>query len=243
MEERKINFKQNDDPTLVIDENGKLAKKLKKIYNHTTLNLGFCYEQLQKGELTEGMKETHLSLAENYMIEFLKEVNYDSVLDKAKEERYKEIRSLNEENRELRRQLGEKVSNEDAREKMKNISESIRAWWNIKGFGHTSSIKFGEYGNIELVFSGMISRGYYQKPKEQSKEEKKEYLKEIGFDFDEDNFVLMSDKNIELLKTLITNKYPSAQITELSLDFRSQSRNYRDIKVLIRNLDDISENL
>ncbi|MDB0600644.1 hypothetical protein PL373_05695 [Tenacibaculum maritimum] len=242
MEERKINFKQNDNSTLVVDENGKLAKKLKKIYNHTTLNLVFCCDQLQKGTLTEGMKETHLSVAEYHMIRFLKELNYDSILYKAKEERYKEIRSLNEENRELRRQLGEKASNEDAREKMKNISESIRAWWNIKGFGHTSSIKFGESGNIELVFSGMITSVYYQEL-EYSEKEKKEYLKNIGFDLDEDGFVLMSEKNTERLKTVITSKYPSAEIVEITLNFRSKRRNYRDIKVIVKNLDDISENL
>ncbi|MFL0076996.1 hypothetical protein [Tenacibaculum maritimum] len=120
MEERKINFKQNDNSTLVVDENGELAKKLKKIYNHITLSLCFCCDQLQKGTLTEGMKEHFSLLAEYHMIRFLKALNYDNIL-------YKEIRSLTEENIELRRQLGEKESNEDAIEKMKNISESIRA--------------------------------------------------------------------------------------------------------------------
>ncbi|MFL0136421.1 hypothetical protein V2647_07660 [Tenacibaculum maritimum] len=127
MEERKINFKQNDNSTLVVDENGKLAKKLKKIYNHITLSLDFCCDQLQKGTLTEGMKENYLKLAEYHMIRLLKEMNYDSILYKDQEERYKEIRSLTEENGELRRQLGEKESNEDAIKKMKNIFESIRA--------------------------------------------------------------------------------------------------------------------
>lgn len=49
MEERKLNFKRNDDPTIVEDKDGKLAKELAKIYNDIQFNLGFCYEQLTKG--------------------------------------------------------------------------------------------------------------------------------------------------------------------------------------------------
>lgn len=72
MEERKLSFKRNDDPTIVEDKDGKLAKELEKIYKDIQFNLGFCYEQLTKGELTEGMKETHLSLTESYVLSFLK---------------------------------------------------------------------------------------------------------------------------------------------------------------------------
>lgn len=134
MEERKLSFKRNDDPTIVEDKDGKLAKELAKIYNDIQFNLGFCYEQLTKGELTEGMKETHLSLTESYVLSFLKKMGYEGVLEREQNERLSEIRSLNDENRELRRQLGEKVTNEDFREKIKNICSKFKRWWNIEGF-------------------------------------------------------------------------------------------------------------
>ena len=111
MEERKLNFTRNEDPTLVEDKDGKIAKKIEKIYKDICFNLGFCYEQLKEGNLTEGMKETHLSLTEGYVLNFLDELGYEGVLKKKKDEMYSDIRSLNNENRELRRQLGEKVSN------------------------------------------------------------------------------------------------------------------------------------
>lgn len=238
MKEREINFKVNDDLTLVVDENGDLAKKLKKIYNELTLNLGFCYEQLTKGELTEGMKETHLYLAEHYMIDFLKEVNYDSILAKRSEERHKEIRSLNDENRELRKQLGDKVTNEDAREKMKNINDSFKKWWNIYGFGHTSELYFSSYGNVCVKLSGRITDSYYSEERI-SEEEKIDILKKAGFTIiDDESEVLASEKNMKLIKTLLQNKYPSAEIIKFSTDCRREKERFRDIEISISNLND-----
>ena len=238
MKERKISFQSNDDKTLVIDNEGVLLEKLKSIYSKMDLNLGFCIKQLSEGNLTEGMKENHLSLSEIYLIDFLKEMNYDSILEKESKERHKRIRSLNEENRELRRQLGEKVTNEDAREKMKNISNSIKKWWNIYGFGHTSSVSFSSYGSIEVVFSGMVSKTYYDGRKG-TKEEKLKYLKKIGFEFDKEDDFVMSDSSFQTLKKLIISKYPSAEINQITLDYRHNFKLCDDIKVSIDNLDDI----
>ena len=49
MEERKLSYKRNDDLTIVEGKDGKLAKELAKIYKDIQFNLGFCFEQLQKG--------------------------------------------------------------------------------------------------------------------------------------------------------------------------------------------------
>ena len=42
MKENELNFKRNEDPTLVVDPDGKMAKKLSKIYSDISLNLGFA---------------------------------------------------------------------------------------------------------------------------------------------------------------------------------------------------------
>ena len=86
MEERKLNFTRNEDPTIVEDKDGKIAKKIEKIYKDICFNLGFCYEQLKEGNLTEGMKETHLFLTEGYVLNFLDELGYEGVLKKKKDE-------------------------------------------------------------------------------------------------------------------------------------------------------------
>lgn len=241
MEENKLNFDRNTDSTLVVDSDGNMLKNVEKIYNNLTLNLGFCYEQLKNGTLTEGMKETHLSLAEHYTMDFLNAMKYDGVLKKENEKRFSEIRKLHEQNRELRSQLGEKVTNEDFRERAKNISKSIRKWWNIKGFGYVSEIQFTEYGHVKVKLSGMISETYYDRDGRDTMENKIKYLKEIGFDFDEEKEeLLMNDKNLETLTNLITTQYPSAIINEITINPTSKSkRTYREIVIDIMNLDDI----
>lgn len=240
MKEREINFTRNDDPTLVVDKDGAIAKKLAKVYDGINLNLGFCFEQLKKGKLTEGMKETHLSLTESYVQDFLKAMDYDSIIQKDKDERFKEIRAVNEENRELRKQLGEKVSNEDVREKLKSLEKSIESWWNINSFGHTSKINFMGHG-AEIEFSGMVSESYHNrknKDKEQTEEDKIEYLKKLGFEI-EDSFVVSNDKSLELIDKMLTDKYPSTKIISTTTNNRKNESVFRKINVIIYDLNDI----
>jgi len=238
MEERKLSFKCNDDPTLVEDKDGKLAKELAKIYKDIQFNLGFCYEQLTKGELTEGMKETHLSLTESYVLSFLKKMGYEGILEREQNERLSEIRSLNDENRELRKQLGEKVTNEDFREKIKNICSNFKRWWNIEGFGHVSEMSFREYGTLTVKLSGNISRSYYE-DEERTEEEKIKYLEELGFSIDNEKYVIFNDSNINLLKKLLTEKYPSAKIWKIESHDRLTSMAIWDIEIIIKNLNDL----
>lgn len=241
MKERGLNFKRNDDPTLVEDKDGKILEKISKTYNDVCLNLGFCRDQLKAGKLTEGMKETHLSLTESYVADFLKAMGYDGILKKEKEERFSELRSLNEENRELRRQLGEKVSNEDVREAMKNLSHEIKKWWNIYGFGHTSEIFFTEHGVVKLVLSGSISHAYYDETRDSTDEDKKNHLVSLGFELSpgKDYNVLLTDNNYTLLKKMLIEKYPSAIIANIRGHEWKDVMSMREIEVYIKNLDDL----
>jgi hypothetical protein len=241
MEERKINFERNEDPGIVEDPDGSIAKEIKKIYDNLNLNLGFCYDQLKAGSLTRGMMETHLSLSEHYVMDFLVAMGYDSILKRESEKRHIEIRNLNNQNRELRSQLGEKVTNEDFRERSKNISKSIRKWWNIKGFGHISEIKFTEYGFIEAKLSGSISEAYYDRDGRDAKGTKIKYLKELGFEFSEEaDSLIMNDNNLNSLFDLISKEYPSAKIEEITICPSSRcDRTYKDIVIYIHDLNDI----
>lgn len=240
MKENELNIKKNDDPTPVVDVDGKKAKKLSDIYDKLKLNLGFCYEQLQKGELKVGMMETHLSLTEHLVMDFLKEMGYEGVLKKESDERHARIREVNMQNRELRKQLGQKVSNEDFRERAKNISESIKEWWNIYGFGHTSEFTFTGYGFVRVVFSGSTTRAYYG-GKDETKEDKIKYLKSLGFEcLEGEDAIEINDKNLDLITKLIKDKYPSAVISKISIcPSKRMKRTYEDIEVYIYDLNDI----
>lgn len=236
MKERGLSAILNKDETIVSDPDGKIAQSLKKIYSELTTNLSFCYEQLENGRLTEGMKETHLSLSENYLIEFLKSMNYDGILEKEKQQRYTEIRSLNEENRALRTQLGEKVSNEDVRERIKIMESNFNKWWSIYGFGHVSEFAFTPYC-AKIKLSGMVFESHYKKEVD-TDEKKCDYLNRLGFEI-QDQFVVMSEKSLKLFESLITDKYPSTDIVQIETYMRDGVLTFKKIDIFITNLDEL----
>jgi hypothetical protein len=235
MKERELNLNRNGDSTIVIDTEGKLAKKLEKIYQNINLNLGFCYEQLKAGKLTVGMKETHLVLAEKYLLDFLTECGYDGILEKQKNERYTEIRSLNEENRNLRKQLGEKVSNEDVREKVKIIHDNFNRWWSENGFGHTSEFYITNYA-ARAKLSGMVFESRY---KENNTEERKsQYLNKLGFEI-EDKHIILNDASAKLLEALLISKFPSVDIIQIETYMRNGILTMKEIHIAIADLDEL----
>jgi len=236
MKDRQLTF-DKEDTTLVEDPKGDLLKAIEKSYNDIKFNIGHLHSQLKAGKLTEGMKATQLSLSEHYVLELQKTLGYEGVLDQQNKERYSEIRSLNIENRDLRKQLGNKVTNEDARERIKNIYDDIWMWWNLEGLGHIKEFSIGQSGRINLTLSGMLCDPYRDKGK--TIEEKKVDLEKVGLSFNDDNQTIASDKNFEALSKLLTSKYPSARILETRETNYSNKRVFREITVTIDNLDDI----
>lgn len=248
MKERKLKFRTNDNKALVpIDL--ELIEKTKKAYANIRLNISFMIEQWEKGELEHGMHETHLKLVETYAKEFTGLFDYAGILQKENEERYSEIRAANTENHELRKQLGQKVTNEDLRERIKNISEEFKKWWNIYGFGHCSGndIGFAGYGAFVVKLSGMTTDAYYAKNGEVPENyNKQETLKGMGFDLEgseSHSRVNGCDKNIELLKALLIEKYPSAEIDEIKYVAYGKKPAIDYVQIRITNLDDFTQKL
>lgn len=145
MEERKINFKKNDDNTPVLDPDGMLYEKLTEKQKKINERISLLLYMLKEGSLNEGTKEALLELFHKNAIDILNELRYEDSLNKKYNEYIQEIRSLNQENRELRKQLGMKVSNEDARERLKLITKSFKEWWNNEGTGNIDEIIFDSY--------------------------------------------------------------------------------------------------
>jgi len=245
MKERELKFNTNDDPTIIVLDK-KNSDKFDKSWNDLVFVLRAIKNDIQEKSLTAGMKQAYSSLLEIHAKDILDVFEYESVLQKEKEERYAQIRSLNMENRQLREQLGEKVSMEDVRESLKNISEGIKRWWNIEGFGHTSELEFGPYG-VKIKFSGMITDAYYSEDKDLTEEDKFKLLQDYGFDLTSgngrrDTRVKMTEKNIELLDKLLKSKYPSADIFTTTTHYSTSVKesDILDIEVYIRNFDDLA---
>ena len=80
MKERQLDFNRQDKPAIVEDSNGDLITELKKQYKEIQQNLGLAITMLEKGQLTEGMKENILSLTDHNVNRFLTRMGYEGVL-------------------------------------------------------------------------------------------------------------------------------------------------------------------
>lgn len=245
MEERKINFKKNDDKTPVLDPDGKLYDTLTAKINDMNKKFTLMLYLLKNGTLTEGTKEASLSLFESNAIDILNELGYEDSLNKKYNEYIQEIRSLNHENRELRKQLGMKVSNEDARERLKLITKSFKEWWNNEGTGNIDEIIFDSY-RATVTLRGFI----YPSRLEIEIKNQVEMLKKKGFDVSSiTNFghhLTASDKNFNKLSELFKSAFPHSDINKINTStYLGGESNVeyvyviKDIIVYLNNLDDI----
>lgn len=248
MEERQLNFNRNEDPTLVVLTE-KQVKDLDKSSNDLRFAMVHLLTEVKEGQLDEGMKETMCSLLESHVGSLTKVLGYEGVLHREKEERYKVIRDLNSQNRELRKQLGDKNSPEDVRESLKNLLESFNTWWNINGFGHSSEESFGPYG-FKAKLSGMITEAYRDRNDKDATEEKKiDKLTSYGFQIRgegnsrHDKKILYNDHNMALLEVMLKSKYPSACIhySKAWHGNNNEDSEIREVEIFIRNFDELFE--
>lgn len=211
MEERKINFKKNDDNTPVLDPDGMLYEKLTEKQKKINERISLLLYMLKEGSLKEGTKEALLELFHKNAIDILNELGYEDSLNKKYNEYIQEIRSLNHENRELRKQLGMKVSNEDARGRLKLITESFGEWWYNEGTGNIDNIIFDRY-KMTATLRGEIFPSSLKK--------QVEMLKQKGFDVSSitnyGHHLTASEKNLIMLKELFENAFPHSNIDEIN---------------------------
>lgn len=215
MEERKINFKKNDDKTPVLDPDGTLHGMLCVKMETLVKNFSLLLYLLQKGELNEGTKESSAELFEQNSIEILNSLGYEGDINKKYNEYIQEIRSLNHENRELRKQLGMKVSNEDARERLKLITERFDEWWHNEGTGNIDDIIFDRY-KMTATLRGSI----FPSSREKEIKNQVEMLKKKGFDVSSvtnyGHHLTASEKNFNMLKELFKSAFPHSDIDEIN---------------------------
>jgi len=238
-------MKERDFPKLIQNESTEtfvLSDKGEQAYDKAKsdiLHLMSTIEDfLKNSSLQEGFKDTCCSLMESYVRDYTKSLKYSGELEAEREQRSAEIRSLNIENRELRKQLGEKVSYEDVREKFKNISGIFHKWWNTNGCGYRKDERLGEYGYY-CTLSGHISRSYFGE--EESPEEVSKRLEEYGFEINNDqgSYQLSSNgSNRWLLDSLLKSRFPSCKILSYEVNNYSGHWVINDIDIQISDLND-----
>lgn len=245
MEERKINFNKNDDKTPVPDPDGMLYGKLVGMQKNINERISLLLSLLKEGRLTEGTKEALMELFHRDAVDILNELGYEDSLNKKYNEYIQQLRSLNHENRELRKQLGMKVSNEDARERLKLVREALSEWWNNEGTGNVDDIIFDPY-KMTAVLRGYI----YPSSREREIKNQVEMLKQKGFDVSSvtnyGHHLTASEKNFNMLKELLKSAFPHSDIDKINtatyLGGESKEEYVyviTDIIVNFYNLDDI----
>ena len=233
MQERKIDFSHDDNKEPVEIEKDNLNRKVDQL----TFTLSHLKELRKKDKLGKGFCATICSNIESYTRDLLGALDYDSNLEQEAQERVKKIKEVNIENRELRKQLGEKVSPEDVRECLKNIDKAIRKWWREEGTGHVSATEFHEY-YIKVKLSGMIPgilRG----------EDPIEGIRKRGYDIISegraDGWLSAGDKNTTLIQRKLKQRFPSAVMREVKCYYHPSGTNkISSITFDIKDYDDVS---
>lgn len=235
MEERKIDMSTNEDETIVsISEEDK--KKLLDALQKSNSTTSHIFSMLKNNKLEIGLSEIMASLLESYLKEIHTLLCYDSVLKKEYDQRYKEIRKANQQNHELRKQLGLKVSAEDVRECLKNMEKTIRNWWDVEGMGYVKDIEFGPYvirAKISCSESAHGDDGMLDRLTD------KGYV--IGGERHSKAF-LATKENMDLLKKELIKAFPSANLFRGEVWF-SRSEGHEntlwDASITIHNYDDV----
>lgn len=251
MKERGLTIRSDNDETTI-----KLEDNKHKEFKECSDNIGMALYTLgasliEKGEGKQNTANLICQSMEIYTSKMHKLLNYDSKLNKDMEERHATIRGLNQENRELRAQIGATVTNEHVREKLKNIDKSIGDWWNSLHLGYLHT-NFHNYG-IQVIFK--VAPYLHLKMDSSEDEAKfiKKHSKELGLKLSDGGKggvfrhpdLLDTEKNKKIIHTLVKTKYPSAKLEDIKIYYKEDkdtgelNSTINEITYFIRNYDEV----
>ncbi|MDH6427241.1 MULTISPECIES: hypothetical protein [unclassified Paenibacillus] len=228
----------------------------KAVVLKSTKDLFFAAKQLHEwisgNNLSQEMAGILPSLIESHFGDIAKQLGYESVLTKEKEERHREIRRSNERIRELEKQMGESRPVDGLKEQIHYLTSIVSKWWKEHGFRHVSDAGFTDYGIYKAKFCfllGYMGSMFSQTP-ETDKAQHKSRLQQlheegwdIGFDtHGNDPHLIDNDNNRKRLIELIESRFPSAEVVRTRNHYSNRRGHYefRDIEVYIRDLHDIT---
>lgn len=207
-------------------------------------------EFLKKGhQLEHELARNILYLGESHIAQLgtLLGVETDSAKDK--EKRYGELRDANLRVCALETQLGKEQSPETVQLAIRQLTQTVYAWWCHEGFGHISEIHFGEYG-CTVRFSLTLFGDFWltDSPTPISDKERRrawhDALAARGFVLamkDRDAVLVDCDASRAALMDFFAQRLPSAKVRALVNRYREPTGfELVDAEVYIRNLADIA---
>ena len=233
MKERPI-FENKEPNKNLVELNDADKKIVTKALKDLIQSAGFLLDMVTKGMLTEEMRETMTSLIATNSRDGLRPLGFQDQATKDHDNLVRRLRNANMDNEELRQQLGQKVSLEDLREKMKTIARAFNEWGDYHGFGYISDIHFDNYGclngNMHLLTHISGNRA--------------EDLRKMGFELTDDRdgeAMFATDENFKLLQKMIRDNFgPDASMSYGKIDMHSfcdERPHMREVEVRLRDLD------
>ncbi len=234
MKERPI-FESKEPNKNLVELNDDDKKVVTKALKDLIQSAGFLLDMVSKDTLTEEMRETLTSLIATYSRDGLRPLGFQDQATKDHDDLVRRLRNANMDNEELRQQLGQKVSLEDLREKMKTIARAFDEWGDYHGFGYIGDIHFDSYGclhgNMNLL--SMHISG-----------DRADDLRKMGFELTDDRdgeAMFATDNNFKLLQKMIRDNFgPDASMSYGKIDMHSfgdERPHMRDVEVRLRDLD------
>ena len=234
MKERPI-FESKEPNKNLVELNDADKKVAVKALKDLIQSAGFLLDMVSKDTLTEEMRETLTSLIATYSRDGLRPLGFQDQATKDHDDLVCRLRNANMDNEELRQQLGQKVSLEDLREKMKTIARAFDEWGDYHGFGYISDIHFDSYGCLH----GNMSLSAHHISGDRADD-----LRKIGFELTDDRdgeAMFATDDNFKLLQKMIRENFgPDASMSYGKIDmhsFSDERPHMRDVEVRLRDLD------
>jgi hypothetical protein len=233
MKERPI-FESKEPNKNLVELNDEGKKVVVKALKDLIQSAGFLLDMVSKDTLTEEMRETLTSLIATYSRDGLRPLGFQDQATKDHDDLVRRLRNANMDNEELRQQLGQKVSLEDLREKMKTIARAFDEWGDNHGFGYISDIYFDSYGCLHgnMNLSTHISGN------------RAEDLRKMGFELTDSRdgeAMFATDENFKLLQKMIRDNFgPDASMSYGKIDmhtFSDERPHMREVEVRLRDLD------
>jgi hypothetical protein len=234
--------------TVVLDADQKavVVKEISEIIG----GLSYVAQLVEKDSLQFSLGQNVLRIAEDGLANLSKVTKIDTDGLAEREQRYGMLRAANARIRVLEQQMGEAVGAVHIQMGIQEFGKKLDSWWDLEGFGHISDMNFTKHGHCEVMFSCMLFGTFSLTGSQKPVSDKgrfalwRESLQERGFVLKDDprekDSVVDCDASRQTLCKLFADRLPSSQVIEINNHGnRDGVFTMRDVKVFIRNLEDI----
>ncbi len=214
----------------IIDLDNETKEKLCKELQSLIKTLSTILVLINHNEFNSRAKTIFLKSIHRITHKLFKIFDFKSQMIRDDSKRVQQVRDFKEDNKRLRKRLGEKVTPNDIKEYINNSKQTICDFWQTEGFGTAVDISYKTHGAV-VKFYGMNEKT----------EQVHKNRKRLGIEFGSDTEISVkdNDKNKKIIENLILERFPSAEILSIECVYRYKAPTINAIKVRIWDLDDI----